>query len=40
MPMTTTIFGRTIASSFTSRATQPGSASDGSPTGHLTHSVP
>ena len=38
--MTTTILGETIASSSVSRATQLGSARDGSSTGHFTHSVP
>src|SRR5436190_1638404 len=38
-PMTTTTRGWTIASSSTTRATQPGSASDPSPTGHLTPSL-
>ena len=38
--MTTTIFGCTIASLSTTRTMHAGSASVGSATGHLTHSVP
>ncbi len=38
--MMTTIFGWTIANSSTTRTMHAGSASDGSATGHLTHSVP
>ncbi len=40
VPMTTTILGCTIAISSTSRATHSGAASEGSATGHFTHSVP
>ena len=39
-PMTTTILGATMASSSSTRAMHAGSASDASPTGHFTHSVP
>ncbi len=39
-PITTRIFGCTIASSSTSRPMHAGSASEGSGSGHFTHSVP
>ena len=39
-PITTTMRGWTIAISSTTRAMQAGSASEGSATGHFTHSVP
>ena len=39
-PITTTIFGCTIAISSTTRETQAKSASEASLSGHFTHSVP